>query len=452
MGACSSPSTHALRSLALATLVSGCASYTERTAGALHDFERGHFDEAFLAYSNVEDVGSSFLSGAEAGTVALTAGHWEQAREQFLLAALASKDIEGRAAASPEELGEALASWAINDTARAYEGEGFERVYLHCGLAMAYLAAGLLDDVYVEARLSNQLLETEERLYETKYEAGGWGHFLSAVTYELLGEPDQAYVDYLRMDEKGVGTAIAGRALVRLAKGLGRDDELARWEERYGADIERPPGAASVVVLAAVGLGPYKVEGVLPVPTPDGLFKMAVPSFQDRPQPVEALQLVARDAEYAVRTEVVERVTKVAHENLEDRLLWIAAKSVARGLLKRELTKQLEDEYDIAGRIAGDLFTWFSERADVRSWTTLPDSYQACRLFVPPGVHEFRLEALGGETAELGAFELAPGETMLVFARTLGPRLYAHAIGGKPVGAPAGQETSVASGAEAGSP
>lgn len=439
--------------LALVALITGCASYTERTAGALHDFERGHFDEAYRAFSDVEEVGSSFLSGAEAGMVALTAGHWEQAREQFHLAAQASRDIEGRAAASPEELGEALASWAINDTARTYEGEGFERVYLHCGLAMAYLAAGKLDDVYVEARLANQLLETEERLYETKYEAGGWGHLLSAVTYELLGEPDQAYVDYLRMDEKGVGTALAGRALVRLAKGLGRDDEVARWEELYGADIERPTDAASVVVLAAVGLGPYKVEGVLPLPTPDGLFKMAVPSFQDRSQPVDALQLVAKDANYAVRTELVERVAKVAHENLEDRLLWIGTKSVARGLLKRELTEQLEDEFDIAGRIAGDLFTWFSERADVRSWTTLPDSYQACRLFVPPGVHDFRLEALGGETVELGTFELAPGETMLVFARTLDTRLYAHAVGGKAVVGPAGQQTPVASGStEAGSP
>jgi hypothetical protein len=439
--------------LGLVALIAGCASYTERTAHALRDFESGHFDEAFRSYSDREQVDSAFLSGAEAGTVALAAGEWQQAREQFHLAAEASKEIEGRALAGPEELGETLASWVINDTARAYEGEGFERVYLHCGLAMTYLAAGLMDDVYVEARLANELLESEEKLYETHYEAGGWGHLLSAVTYELLGQPDDAYIDYQRMEEKGVGTALAGRALVRLAKALHRDDELAHWQERYGPDIDRPPQAATVVVLAAVGLGPYKVEGILPVPTPDGLFKMAVPTYQDRPQPVTSLQLVAKESGYAVGTELVERVSKVARENLEDRLLWIAAKSVARGLLKRELTKQLEDEYDIAGRIAGDLFTWFSERADVRGWTTLPDSYQACRLFVPPGVHGFRLEAVGGNAVELGDFELDAGETMLVFARTLDTRIYAHVIGGKPVGNVPGHEATLASGSQqAGSP
>ncbi len=417
----------------LAWAAPGCASYPEQMAEPLRDFQSGHFEESIEAYSDVDRVHSRFLSGAEAATVALAAGEWELARGHFERAVEAAQDIEGRALAGPERLGEGLASWALNDAARAYQGEGFERVYVHCGLALTYLAQGLLDDVYVEARLANQLLESEEKLYEKEYKAGGWGHLISAVTYELLGQRDQAYIDYQRMEEKGVGTALAGRALVRLATELGREEELGRWEERYGPDLERSPGAASVVVLAGVGLGPFKVEGILPVPTPDGLFQMAVPSYQERPQPVEGLRLVERGSGNSVRTELVERVSQVARENLEDRLLWIATKSAARGLLKRELTKQLEKEYDTAGRIAGDLFTFLTERADTRCWLTLPDSWQACRLFVPPGVHALTLEAIGGEARDLGAFELDPGETMLVFVRTVETRLYAHAIGGRPV-------------------
>jgi uncharacterized protein len=416
----------------LLSLGTSCASYTERTAGALHDFQSGQFERALEAYSDAEEVGSDFLSGAEAGTVALTAGQWDRALELFGRAVAAVRDIEGRALAGPERLGETLASWALNDSARAYEGEGFERVYVHCCLAQAYLARGLLDDVYVEARLSNQLLETEEELYETKYEAGGFGHLISGITYELLGQRDQAFIDYQRMVEKGVGTSLAGRALVRLAKELGRE-ELAELEQQFGPDVERPPGAASIVVLAAVGLGPYKVETILPVPTPDGLFQLAVPGYAERPQPVSALRLIEQASQESVRTDLVENVTRIARENLEDRLVWIAAKSVARGLLKRELTKALENEYDTAGRIAGDLFTFLSERADLRAWLTLPDSFQACRMFVPPGVHGFTLEAIGGESVELGTFELEPGETMLVFARTLDTRLHPHVVGGKPV-------------------
>ena len=391
------------------------------------------------AYGDTERVGSEFLSGAEAGTVALAAGDWDAALEHLHLAGAAVEEIEGRALASAESLGELIGSWAVNDTLRDYQGEGFERVYLHAGLAMAYLAKGLLDDVYVEARRSNELLEAEEKLYEKSYRAGGLGHFVSALAYELLGEYDQAYIDYKRMEEKGVGTALAGSSLVRLATRLGREDELPTWIERYGPDLERPEGAASVVVLAGVGLAPFKVEGSLVLPTEDGLLALAVPAFQLRPQMVSGLRLVEEQSGVSVLTDILERVSDVALENMEDRLLWTLTKSVARGVLKRELTKKAEKEYGFAGRLAGDLFAAISERADLRSWQTLPDSWQACRLFVPAGVHTYTLEALGGQSRPLGTFGLEAGETMVVLARSVGPNLFAHVIGGQPVALPTGE-------------
>jgi len=424
--------------LASALLVwsAGCASYTSRTAGALHDFQRGHLYEAMDAYADAELTGSDFLSGAEAGTVALAAGDWESALTHLHRAQEAADDIEGQALVGAESLGEVIGSWALNDTMIEYKGEGFERVYVHAGLAMAYLAKGLLDDVYVEARLSNQLLETEEELYEREYHAGGLGHFVSALAYELLGEWDQAYIDYARMEEKGVGVELAGRALVRLAKILNRPDEVARWEERYGADLERPEGAASVVVLAGVGLAPFKIEGSLLIPTPDGLIPMAMPAFERRSQMVTGLRLVEESSGVSVRTDVLESVSSIAVENLNDRLLWTATKSVARGVLKRELTKKAEKEWGLGGRIAGDVFAAVTERADLRSWQTLPDTWQACRLFVPPGAHTYTLEAIGGQSQPLGTYQLEEGETMVVFARTVGPHLYAHVIGGQPLEIP----------------
>jgi uncharacterized protein len=417
--------------LGLALLGAGCASYSSRTEGALNDFQGGHLERSMEAYGDRKGVGSDFLSGAEAGTVALTAGWWEEARRHFHRAAREAEEIEGRALAGVEGFAEMVGSWAINDTLKDYPGEGFERVYVHCGLALTYLAEGLLDDVFVEARLANQLLEAEEKLYERSYRAGGLGHFLSAVTYELRGEYDEAYIDYARMEEKGVGCGIAGPALVRLARRLGRPDERARWEEKYGPDIERPPGAASVVVLAGVGLAPFKVEESLGIMTEDGLIVVAVPAYVVREPWVTGVRLVEEGSGVSVRAEVLESVTEVAIENMADRLAWMAAKSVARGLLKRELTKELEEKHGLGGRLLGDFFAAITERADVRCWRTLPDSWQACRMFVPPGVHRFTLEAIGGPASFLGSFELEEGETMVVLARTVGGNLYAHAIGGR---------------------
>jgi len=412
----------------------GCATYPSRTAEALADFQRGHLESSQERFEDDEVVSSAFLSGAESGTVAMARGDWEGAVQRLQEAAEAAKDVEERALIDAEGTVEFLLSWGLNDTAKAYLGEGFERVYVHAQLAMAYLALGRLDSVFVETRRADRLLVSEERLYEKEYRAGGIGHFVSAVLYEILGEPDQAYVDYARMADKGVGTALAGRALVRIATQLGRKDDLPDLVERHGPDEERPAGAASVVVIAGVGLAPFKDDARLWIPTGDGVVPIAVPRYEERQQPITGLRLVELESGQAVQADVVEDVRSVLTENLEDRLAWATAKSAARGFLKRELTQYLSDEMGSGGAFVGNLFAIATERADLRSWQTLPDTWQGARLFVAPGVHSFDLEPIGaGSGVPLGTFELEPGETLLILARSVGTSVYAYPIGGRAV-------------------
>jgi hypothetical protein len=420
----------AVAGCALACALASCATYPQRTAAALADFERGHLDAARRAFAEPSTTGSAFLSGAEAGMVALAAGDWQSAEEHLQRAAAVSRDIEERALLSPDALGESLVNLALSERASAYKGEGYERVLVHASLALAYLAQGSLDDVFVEVRRANRLLEGEERLYEKEYAAGGLGHFVSALTYELLDRPDEAYIDYRRMQAKGVGTELAGRALVRLAARLHFEEDLRRWEELYGPDVERPEGAASVVLIAGRGLAPQKQETTVTVPTPDGLVQWSVPNYVPRWQGEGSLILRSAGQGPGVRASTVEDVAKVAGENLDHRIGWLAARSAVRAGLKLTLTHQLEHKYDLVGRIAGDVLTFVTERADLRSWLTLPAKWSAARLFVEPGEHELVVEAEDGESRALGRFRLEPGETMIVLARTLRGRVHAHAIGG----------------------
>jgi hypothetical protein len=162
-----------------------------------------------------------------------------------------------------------------------------------------------------------------------------------------------------------------------------------------------------------------------------------VPTYAERPQPVSGLEISVAGGDRCVRTAVVEDVGHVAKENLEDRIAWLAAKSTVRTVLKRELTQHLQKEAGVLGRIAGDVFAIVSERADLRAWQTLPDTWQAARVWLPPGGHEIRVSAVGGESCSLGTFELDRGETMFVLARTVGCRLYAYPVGGRRLAATA---------------
>ena len=87
--------------------------------------------------------------------------------------------------------------------------------------------------------------------------------------------------------------------------------------------------------------------------------------------------------------------------------------------------------------LAADIFTFVTERADLRAWRTLPASWQGARAFVAPGEPvRLAVGVQGGAYLELGTYQLTPGETMFVIARSLNGRVYAHAIGGEPVPAP----------------
>jgi hypothetical protein len=239
------------------------------------------------------------------------------------------------------------------------------------------------------------------------------------------------------MHEKGVGLELAGKALVRIASQLRYDDELPELRERYGEPAEVPPDSAAIVVLAGVGLGPYKIERTVGLMTPRGLAQFSVPSFESRPQPVSALELRV-DGGAPLVTSVLEDVAVVSKENLDDRMAWLAARSAIRAAGKLIVTdvaaSAANEKYGAAAgfgvMVAGSLLTAATERADTRAWLTLPNTWQAARMFVAPGAHSIHLSAAGGEERDLGRFTLERGETMIVIARTLGARLFAYPVGG----------------------
>lgn len=408
-----------------------CASYPERTSHALDSYRRGHFDAALVAYDDPEVVGSRFLRGAEGGMVAFTAGDFEGALGRLGDAAEEVEERENRALISPLRAAEATLSWVINERMSHYEGEGYERVMLHAMLGLCFLARGQVDGLLVEVLRGNALLESEEDLYDKDYRAGGLGHFLSAVAYELDGRLDDAYIDYKRLEEKGLGGPLVGCSLLRLSRLLGFQADHERWDTLYGPEVRPSEDAARVILIAGVGLGPYKRDATITIPTPDGVLRWAVPQFIERSQSIERLELTVVDEGPAVATVRLESVSRIAIENLEDRLAWLATKSTTQTFLKRELTKSLASDYGVGGQIAGDLFGFFSQQADLRAWQTLPDTWQACRVFLAPGVHELEIGAPGRRSTSLGRFELAPAETMFVIARAVGDRIFAYPLGGR---------------------
>ncbi len=422
-----------LAAVCLGVAATSCASYNDKISGPLSAFERGDFATAQQGFSNPDTTGSAFLSGAEAGMAAFADGNFTDALGHFHQALAAYESIDDRGTLGINNLRESIATAVINDSQSAYDGEGYERVMLHAMLGMSYLAQGRAEDVLVEARRVDELLTTEEELYETEYGAGGIGHLLSALAYELMGKPGEAYIDYQRLADKGMGGGLVSGALLRLAESIGRHNDLEALVEEYGEEPEIPPDWPSVVVVAGLGMGPGKEETKITLPIKDGVFSMAVPKFSAGRAMTSALELRFPETETRVRTALVEDVSRVAKQNLDDRIALVAARSAARGLAKRQLADQMRDnKHGQALGLAADLFTIFSERADLRAWRTLPDQWTAARAFVAPNEPvAIQLAEVGGAVVQLGTFNLVEGETMFILARALDSGLVAHVVGGE---------------------
>jgi hypothetical protein len=261
------------------------------------------------------------------------------------------------------------------------------------------------------------------------------------VSYELQGRLDEAYIDYKRMAEKGVGLELAGRALVRIASRLRYDDELPALVEKHGEPSQLPQDAASIVVLGGLGLGPYKVEDTASLMTPAGLAQFSIPRFVPRAQYLSPLDLVV-DGGTPLRTSQVENVNDVAAINLQDRMGWLAARSALRGAMKliatnavaQSVRREHGDAAGIAALLVGSLLTAATERADTRCWFTLPAEWHAARLWVAPGERDVELR-YGNERVSLGKLRLERGETLVILVRSLGSRLYVHSIGGETIAA-----------------
>ena len=321
----------------------------------------------------------------------------------------------------------AAASMLLNDNVLPYEGEDFEKVLVNVFLALNYAEKAEPDEALVEARKVDEKLREYSRQYEgkNKYQEDAFIRYVMGVLYESRGEINDAYISFKKsyntyeVYAKEYGTprpSFLLDDLVRTATLMDFDDEAASYRALGGKPYDRKDvHGGSIVVLAYVGMGPIKQEVRPSVSIPDEkgvvhTFQVALPKFVPRFMPGRRYQVsVARgdttDARGAT-TEVAENVSAIAARTLDDRLTLIYLKSGGRALLKflasekakAELAKKSDDKVaNFFTSLAVDLGVGATERADVRTWRTLPAEFQLARFNLLPGDYTLSVSATDGK-------------------------------------------------------
>ncbi len=418
--------------IAAGALLFGCGAVnqSERRKG-YEQFYNGDMDRAAVMLEEASNDKNRLLHALDRGMIAHTRGELEESNRWFTEAEQYLQEL------LTSDVSDEVSSFLVNDYRKEYRAEDFEAALVHPIKAINYLLLNDREAALVECRAANIFLTELQEKYEHKnaYSESGFARYLSGIIYEAEGKLDDALIDYrfahaafLKYDtlygtkypaslRGSIGRVSEARGKPELLKELGLEDGPRDWvsyaEKRVGGEI---------VFILENGQAPFKREESFHVGTGDQLISFAFPVFERKPTRVARARLVTGGAKS--KTDLVEDVASIAVKDLDDRYHRVLVKQVARATLKYVEVKKAQKKNEFLGALL-NVINSVNERADLRSWETLPANFQIARIFVEPGYHETvqaeLLDRNGSviETVELGGVELKPGETRFLFYRTL---------------------------------
>lgn len=297
---------------------------------------------------------------------------------------------------------EQLGSVAINDAVIAYEGARFEQLLLHAYKAMNYIELDDLDSARVE------MLQADIKMRE-------WGEqpdddpfirYFAGTIYEALEEDDQAIVAYRHAIEAYIANrgrqpvAVPGYLvsdLSRLLKQEGLDDEAEKLADDFPEVKVSYPEDLSVdgelVVLFSHGLAPIKREQSITTYADEieQTVRIALPAYLGEPAELHDVRLVI-DGDSGM-LETVEDIDALARAALEEEMPKILVRAIARAVVKHKSQQNQRGNQSMGGFLL-TMTNLLTERADTRSWSTLPQVIQMSRHWLSAGEHEVEIEVV----------------------------------------------------------
>lgn len=454
--------------MAVALLVTGCAATSTFTAyphkiqpliTSMSNRTPIDLSQCMLSECKSNDL---ILYNMERGRFAQVTGNSDVSMSDFRASMEKIRENDEKALISASAIGANLAATLVNDNAIPYEGEGYERVLLHHYQALNYLKKKDLEGAGVEVRRANaeqneSLKRFEKEIYKAREEAerkkvrGGassvesryaqmdevagkvknsfqnaYTFYLSGFIYELLRQPNDAYIDYKKALEIYPENRYLQKDVLRLAEKLEMREEFEELKQRFSVDNQRfidenGAGSGELLVLFEDGFVPQKHEIKIPVPINRGsLITIAFPIYQEKWSPQIPLRILNK-GEFIGSTEPICDVRALAVKALREKAPLIAARQIIRAVAKGVAAAEAKKRMGELGQFASNVWNLISESADLRSWLTLPANAQVLRTTLPAGSYKMALQhpmAAGVTYADIKIS--AGGKTVLQVVRAGG--------------------------------
>jgi hypothetical protein len=395
-------------------------------------------------------------------------GEWQKSAETFEKARSVEDQYDLRATASAGGAGHQVGAVLTNDRALIYYGSDYERVMCHTLDAVNYLAQADVENAAVEIRKAEEYQKKcaeraelavekaqakqggepqgtdEEKKNEAQAEKimqdspalsqafapmnnftsgiansyqNAFTYYLSGIVYEAQGDA-QGFDDAVHSLKTAYDLAPNAPAIrAAYLYNMKRFDSngYKALSAQLHETVPNLPTAefGTLVVLYEAGLVPEREEVKVDLPIGGTLVSFAFPIYS-KLETVEHELSVSAGGQSATTVRVLDMRPLVVKALVEQRK-GIVTRSIIRAITKSAATEELGKQTGIFGRIAGMIYTAATNRADLRSWYSLPAEVSAARLYLQPGETEVALSINGASYNE--KVNIQPGAITLITVR-----------------------------------
>jgi len=455
----------------------GCSTYSNYPSGMeattlapLREGKKTNYQKNFG--KRVEGGKEEVLFSMELGRVAQLEGQISESKKGFESAIQDTQEQDDKAKLSVSGAAAQTTAVLVNDKAIPYRAPSYERTFVHHYQALNYLAEKDVSGAGVEVRRANQTQKTAETRHRREVDraeskeknvspdgrdpnllpvyagldelAGSVKvsfqnaatFYVSSVIWEMLGEPNDAYIDCKRALEIYPENRFLQEDVVRLGKRLGMREDLADFARRFPKAADTPADGtgrfkdkARLVVLYEEGFVPAKSEMSIAYPLfgAGSIGVIALPMYAEA-APAAVPATVSVGGRSLGRTVPICNVGALAARSLEERMPGILTRQVTRAVAKGVAAHAAEEAAGGWGSLAMMIYNIASEQADLRSWLTLPAHIQILSAWVKPGTPSVSVSGPTGGSLWTGEVTLNEGKTTFVTVSRIDLAVYSHVI------------------------
>jgi hypothetical protein len=419
---------------------------------------KGEFVTAETSIVSVNKHHNNYgLSQLEKARLQFLANNWVASQKSFEIAYQQVQDQEQAAKIQISNGLQNVSAVVTNDNVIGYEIPSYEQGMLHSYQALNYLYQGRLEGALVEVRRANLVQENalktnQAELYKAQEAMADKGvnanelnknypsmagligevknsfqnaftFYLSGLLYEAGKQPNDAYIDYKRAIEIYPNNTYLQQDVLRLAKKLGMHEDYARFEQKFGPyQAVNQENSGQIVVIFEQGIVSAKQEASLNLPVFNTradfkFFTFALPVYRGRLSTLMPLNISLDEKSY-LSQEIV-RLQSLASKDLQEKLPGLLTRQAIRLIAKEQIRHNLSKSGGDVGNILASLYNIASEKADTRSWSSLPDNVQIMRINNIEAGHKKLVISFAGKK-EVIDIEVTKNKTTLINFTAIG--------------------------------